>query len=71
MATGGAVVEAQLAEWSLPTPEIRGSNPNISNEIFRTYLSVNCYPEKTELKKKRPGMAHKKYVNYFERFGLS
>ena len=25
----GAVVVAQLAEWSLPTPEICGSNPNI------------------------------------------
>ena len=25
----GAVVVAQLVEWSLPTLEIRGSNPNI------------------------------------------
>ena len=32
-----AVVVAQLAERSLPTPEIRGSNPNIGKN-----LSVNC-----------------------------
>ena len=25
----GTVVEAQLAEWLLPTPEVRGSNPVI------------------------------------------
>ena len=37
-----AVVVAQLAEQSLPTPEIRGSNPNIGNEVFGMYLSVNC-----------------------------
>ena len=28
---------AQLAERSLPTPEIPGSNPNIGNENFQTY----------------------------------
>ena len=47
-----AMVVAQLAEWSLPTPEIRGLNPNIVNVLFRTYLSVNCYPEKMKIKKK-------------------
>ena len=31
----------QLAEWSLPTPEIRGSNPDIGNKILkRSYLSI-------------------------------
>ena len=34
----GAVVVAQLAEQSFLSPEICGSNPNISNEIFRTYI---------------------------------
>ena len=39
---------AQLAE--LPTPEIRGSNPDISNKIFE--LSVNCNSRKDENKQK-------------------
>ena len=42
-----------LVERSLPTPEIRGSNPDISK-----ILSTNCKIEKTRIKKKRPGMAH-------------
>ena len=29
---------AQLAERSLLTPEIRGSNPDIGNELFGTYI---------------------------------
>ena len=53
---GEAVVVAQLAERSLRTPEIRGLNPDIGNIL--NILSVNCYPEKTKVKKKRPGMAH-------------
>ena len=53
-----AVVVAELAERSLPTPEIRASNPNIGNEIFRACLSVNCYPEKMKIRKKRLRMAH-------------
>ena len=37
----GAVVVAQLAEQLLLTPEIRGSNPDISIKIFkRNYLSI-------------------------------
>ena len=47
-----AVVVAQLVEGSLPTPEIRDSNPDISK-----VLSTNCTIEKTKIKKKR-GMAH-------------
>ena len=47
------VVVAQLVEWSLPTPEIRNSNPDISK-----ILSSNCTIEKTKIMKKRPGMAH-------------
>ena len=38
------VVVAQLAERSLPTPDIRGSNPDIDNKIFK---SAN--PEKTKI----------------------
>ena len=48
---------AQLVEQSLPTPEIRGLNPNIGKT-----LSSNCTfkKEKTKRKKKRPWMAHLK-----------
>ena len=34
----GAVIVAQLAERSLPTPEIRGLNTDIGNELFRMYI---------------------------------
>ena len=47
------MVVAQMVEWSLPPPEIRGLNPDIG-EI----LSTNCTIEKTKIKKKRAGMAH-------------
>ena len=49
------MVAAQLVEQSLPTPEIRGSNPDIG-EILSTY----CKIEETKIKKKRLGMAHLK-----------
>ena len=32
------MVVAQLAERSLPTPEIRRSNPDIGNELFRMHI---------------------------------
>ena len=47
------MVVAQLVERSLPTPEIRGLNPDIGK-----ILSTNCTIEKTKIKKKRLGMAH-------------
>ena len=51
-----AVVVAKLKEWSLPTPEVYGSNPVISNIYIEHLFTVNCI-EKTKIKKKRPGMA--------------
>ena len=48
-----AVVVAKMVEWSLPTPEIRGSNPD-NGKI----LSTNCTIEKKKIKKKRLRMAH-------------
>ena len=33
-----AVVVAQLAERPLPTPEIRGSNPDIGNKLLRMHI---------------------------------
>ena len=44
------MVVAQLVEWSLPTPEIRASNPVIVN-----FFTINCIKssiEKTKIKKK-------------------
>ena len=52
-----AVVVAQLVEWSILTPEARGSNPVIG-KILSTKLTTNCIIEKTKIKKKWPGMAH-------------
>ena len=41
---GWAVVVAQLVEWLLPIPEVRGSNPVIGNfYIYIEHLfTVNC-----------------------------
>ena len=47
---------AQLVERSLPISEVRGSNPVIGKNLYRTF-TVNCI-EKTKIKKKRPGNAH-------------
>ena len=51
---GWVVAVAQLAERSLPTLEIRGSNPTVGNKVFQMYSSLNCNSEKTKIKKKRP-----------------
>ena len=41
----------QLVEWSLPIPEVRGSSPVISKNLYRE-LTVNCI-EKTKNEEKR------------------
>ena len=53
-------VVAQLVEQSLPTPEIRGSNPVIGNLLYWSFICLlSTVPiEKKKIKKKRPGMAH-------------
>ena len=57
----------RLVEWSLPTPEVHGSNPVFGKNLYRT-LSDHCI-EKTKIKKKRPGLAHlKKYVHFRKDF---
>ena len=51
------VVRAQLAERTLPTPEVRGSNPVIgefSTEQFNFHPIVNCVG-KDENKEKEAG----------------
>ena len=52
-----AVVVAQLVEQLLPTPVIRGLNPDIGK-----LLSTNCTIEKMKIKQKRPEMAHLKKI---------
>ena len=42
-----AVVVAQLAEWSLPIPEVRGSNPVIDKLLYCTF-TINCI-DKTKI----------------------
>ena len=55
---------AQLVEQSLPIPEVRSSNPVIGkNYLYRPFVSYQLCIEKTEIKKKRPGMAHFKNNN--------
>ena len=49
---------AQLVEQSLPTPGIRGLNPDMGK-----IKSTNCTIEKTKIKKKRPGMADLKKID--------
>ena len=48
-----AVVVAQLAEWSLPRPEVRSSNPVVGEFLYRTFI-FTCI-EKTKIEKKRRG----------------
>ena len=50
---GSGMVVAQLAEWSPPTPVIRGSNPNIGKKYI-----CQLYSEKKKIKKKSPGWAN-------------
>ena len=63
------MVVAQLVERSLPTPEVRGSNPVIGKLLSDICLfAVNCV-EKTKIKKKRPRMAHlKKKIKVWDRY---
>ena len=53
----------QLAERSLLTSEIRGSNPNIG-KVFQIYLciSVNCNSEKDKNKEKQAGIGPLKKI---------
>ena len=44
------VVVAQLVERLLPIPEVRGSNPVIGKNLYRTF-TVNCI-EKTRKRKR-------------------
>ena len=59
------VVVTQLVEWSIPTPEVRGSNPVISKTSIEHLYTVNCI-EKTKIKKKRPGMDHFNFLLYLK-----
>ena len=54
-----AVVVAQLVERSLPTPEIRGTNP-IIGKVLSTNCKLKWKVKNKEKRKKRPYMAHLK-----------
>ena len=41
---------AQMAEWLLPTPEVRGTNPVIG-QIYIEHLFTNNCVEKLKIKK--------------------
>ena len=48
---------AQLAKWSLPIPEVRGSIADIS-KVFIEYCFLSTVLKKTKIQKKSPGVAH-------------
>ena len=54
-----ALVATQLVEWSLPTPEVNGSDP-----VIKYLNSVSCV-EKKKLKKKRPGRDQLQIIHCF------
>ena len=57
---------AQLAEGSLPIPEARGSNPDISRFLFRTFFYCQVYNiEKTNIKRGREFHIKKEYRKIF------
>ena len=60
-----AVVVVQLVEWSLPTPEVCGSNHAMGKLLCRAFVIYQLI-EKTK-KRKRPEMAHLK-INRFALF---
>ena len=53
------VVVAQLAEWSLLTPEVRCSN-HVNGQNFILNMCLLLTVEKTKIKEKRLEMAHLK-----------
>ena len=60
-----AVVVAQLVERSLPTPEVRGSNPVIGKKFYWTFYCQLYWED--EKKKKRPGLALFKITHIMSR----
>ena len=53
---------AQLVERLLLNPEVHSSNPVIGKILYWTF-TVNCI-QKTKIKKRRPGMAHKHFCTF-------
>ena len=53
------MIVAQLAEESIPTPEVHGSNPIIDRFLKRIVVFVICGIEETKIKKKLSGRAPK------------
>ena len=61
-----AVVVGQLAEQSLPTSEIRGSNPKIS-KVLQMHVFVNCRKDENKEKESGNGPFKKKVVDSCEK----
>ena len=61
---------AQLVERSLPTPEVRGSNPDIGKRFYRifVYCFLSTVMKRRKIKKNRPGMAILKSTFGIRRF---
>ena len=55
------MVVAELVEWLLPIPEVRGANPVIGKKLFDIEHFVYCQLciEKTKIMKKRPFLKKK------------
>ena len=72
------MVVAQLVEWSLPAPEVHGSNPVMSKLLSNIYILsiVNCI-EETKIKEKSPGLVQfflnniKPYHNFGNRHSVT
>ena len=61
--------KAQLAEWSLPIPEVCSFNPVIVKNAVEHLFTVNCIGKTKRKRKKRPGMdnfLNKEYRNYLD-----
>ena len=51
------MVVAQLVEWLLLIPEVRGSTSSHRQNYIEHLFIINCI-EKTKINKNSPGMAH-------------
>ena len=62
-----AVVVVQLVEWSLPTPEVCGSNHAMGKLLCRAFVIYQLIEKTKKRKRKRPEMVHLK-INRFALF---
>ena len=64
-----AVVLAQLAEYLLPIPEVRNSNPVSGDFLYRTFIYCQLYWKENVLKRKKsPGPLKKRWCTTYYTF---